>query len=237
MKEYIKNALKYRVLLYSAFNYLEKILYNIPNRSIAKMQMNLIYYKVKNKISKKYDFNCYDYRDNLGKEKIVWIYWHQGINKAPELVKRCVNSIKKNISNNWTINILDYNMLKNYITFNNEIIELLETNKMSLQHFSDLIRLKLLYEYGGIWIDSTCFLINEIPTQLLNADLFFFSSGLKGDVPIWQNWFIISNKKNPYLKKALDIFQSELIKNKGDIHYFYSFFIMQVIIEKKRKLF
>ena len=35
-------------------------------------------------------------------------------------------------------------------------------DRMTLAHKSDLIRTKLLLEYGGVWIDPTCFPLKKI---------------------------------------------------------------------------
>ena len=43
---------------------------------------------------------------HIDKEKIIWIYWHQGWGNAPEIIKICKKSwIKKNPE--WDVRALD----------------------------------------------------------------------------------------------------------------------------------
>ena len=52
---------------------------------------------------------------NVSKEPI-WVMWWQGEENAPEIVKCCINSIRKNANNHEVIIISEKN-LKNYVTF------------------------------------------------------------------------------------------------------------------------
>ena len=45
---------------------------------------------------------------------------------------------------------------------------------ISNTHFSDLIRLNLLNQYGGTWIDSTCLQTEKIPDYIKNSNLFLY---------------------------------------------------------------
>ena len=87
--------------------------------------------------------------------KTVWIYWHQGWEQAPNVVKKCLSTwISLNPS--WNVeNISQYN-LSNFIDLEREIPEI-GTKEITLASKSDIIRIALLWKYGGIWVDSTLF--------------------------------------------------------------------------------
>lgn len=103
----------------------------------------------------------YDYDQSIPECKSelrdrVWICWWQGIDNAPEIVKRCVESIEKNIKNH-EITIITESNYKDYVQFPDFIEEKMKKGIISRTHYSDLLRLELLARYGGIWLDSTFF--------------------------------------------------------------------------------
>ena len=100
----------------------------------------------------------------------IWVCWWQGINEAPEIVKRCVESIEKNSGNHEVIIITDENY-KKFVNFPEWLFEKKDKGVISRTHFSDLLRTEVLSNYGGVWLDSTFFCTANID------DLF--------NLPIW----------------------------------------------------
>lgn len=86
----------------------------------------------------------------------IWVCWWQGIDNAPEIVKTCVNSIRRNAGNCEIIFITEVNY-KEYVTFPKWVEEKRKAGIISRTIYSDLLRMNLLSRYGGIWIDSTFF--------------------------------------------------------------------------------
>lgn len=86
----------------------------------------------------------------------IWICWWQGIGNAPEIVKACIDSIKRNAGGYEVIVITDGNYQK-YVKFPDWLEEKRKNGIISRTIYSDLLRLNLLSQYGGIWIDSTFF--------------------------------------------------------------------------------
>lgn len=84
----------------------------------------------------------------------VWICWWQGIDQAPQIVKRCVESIKKYAGKHEVIIITEDNYT-DYVSFPKWLIKKRDKGIISRTHMSDLLRLKLLAQYGGIWLDAT----------------------------------------------------------------------------------
>lgn len=94
----------------------------------------------------------------------IWIFWWQGNKHMPELVKICIESINRNISNKEII-LLSKENISNYIKLPQYILEKFETGKIGTAHFSDIIRVGLLKEYGGTWIDATIYLSKKISNK------------------------------------------------------------------------
>ena len=134
--------------------------------------------------------------------KIIWSFWDS--KEMPEVVKICINNWKE-LHPDFEINIL-----------NNETIHTFLPNFPKLKDFnpvfkSDLLRLSLLKEYGGIYLDASVFLNQRLDQYISfyienNLDLLVFSSeGHPNDkkYPITENWFIISEKNNLFIEKWL----------------------------------
>lgn len=86
----------------------------------------------------------------------IWICWWQGIENAPEIVKVCVDSIKRNAGKCGVIFITEDNY-KDYVWFPDWVEEKRKAGVFSRTHYSDLLRMNILSKYGGIWMDSTFF--------------------------------------------------------------------------------
>jgi len=80
----------------------------------------------------------------------TWMYWEQGFENAPRLVKLCRDSWAACSDNLITI---DKSSLGSYLP-ESDIAPLFQDH-IQFQIRSDLIRLKLLMKYGGIWADAT----------------------------------------------------------------------------------
>lgn len=135
------------------------------------------------------------------KNEKIWTIWLQGEDKAPALVKACFRNIRKNCSQELVI--LDEKTLFDYITLPKEIIEKRLAGKIKNAHFADICRVELLYEHGGIWLDSTGFATSEIPDWIIKEDFFVYLAGQNVGSPYsyMQNCFIRS-RKGAYLLDA-----------------------------------
>lgn len=94
-------------------------------------------------------------------KECIWICWWQGMENAPELVKRCVASIQNHAGNHEIIIITDENY-RNFVNFPAWIEEKHKKGIITKTHLSDLLRISLLAQYGGIWLDSTFFCTGDL---------------------------------------------------------------------------
>lgn len=163
------------------------------------------------KLRKKYKRFITEYKDkeiiNTCHESSgnIWVCWFQGMKKAPDIVQQCYQSLLQNIKDREIILITEDNY-KNYVKFPDVIQKKIEQGIISKTHMSDLLRLELLVNYGGTWIDSTVYCTGEVPEYMLNSELFVFQKlkpGLDGHCTSISNWFITAEKENPILKLTL----------------------------------
>ena len=152
----------------------------------------------------------------------IWVYWHQGFENAPPIVKKAYSKLLKYACSHKVI-ALDENNISTYVKFPDYIYEKLHSGKITLTHFSDLLRMALLSEYGGFWIDSTILLSDSLP----HFNTPFYSIKSKTYNPrhvnggnMWSAFFIGTGHKNAVAKYVLDLFLNYWSKENILIDYF-----------------
>ena len=99
--------------------------------------------------------------DKKVNSKNIWIFWWQGKDRMPSLVKKCYQSVIRNKGRRHVILITKDN-IKQYATIPDYIYEKVNNGEITLTHLSDILRFNLLNEYGGLWIDSTIYLTDSL---------------------------------------------------------------------------
>ncbi len=108
----------------------------------------------------------------MKKSENIFILWYQGKTSMPELVRLCYNSVLKN-SNGHRVVLLDSSSIFDWIDpFPEKVQQKFDNNIFSLQLKSDLIRLSLLKQYGGLWLDATVFVSKKIPDEVFKMPFF-----------------------------------------------------------------
>ena len=102
----------------------------------------------------------------------AWSCWWQGIDKAPDLIKACINSLKRYLPDEVELIIITKDNYRDYVDFPKWLIDKVESGEITLTTFSDVIRASLLYKYGGIWLDSTILLTEALPIDFWDYDIF-----------------------------------------------------------------
>lgn len=139
--------------------------------------------------------------------KIIWSYWNT--NNKPDIVQAAINSWYEN-ANGWNIIILSDTTLHKYLN-KSELPSNFETIEQTkgIQFKSDLIRLLLLYKYGGLWIDASCFLTKDIKwiiDKTIKENITDFTGFKIKNKKYMENWFIyVPYKNNKQIKKLYDI--------------------------------
>ena len=202
----------------------------------------LYYSKVEKKLKKRYLKAALIDPDGLsfGKVKVdnpIWVYWKQGLDQAPEIVKSCINSIKQNADTKVII-ITDDNV-EQYVKFPSYIIKKLEKGTMSTAAFSDLLRFSLLEHYGGTWIDSTVYLTDKLPEYVTKSDLFAYqdSFGLIRNPALMSVWLLHSTPNNEVIRETRNI-AFEYWKNQNYVvEYLLPYIILTMVLKEHSEYF
>lgn len=115
----------------------------------------------------------------------IWQFWWQGVENAPPIVVRCLESVRRHCAG-YEIVVLDKNNFRDYVDIPERVLGILENGGMCISHLSDYIRIELLAKYGGIWLDALTFLTDSLPRDIARSRFFAFSLPywlLLGDVP------------------------------------------------------
>ncbi|MDY2795829.1 capsular polysaccharide synthesis protein [[Pasteurella] aerogenes] len=136
----------------------------------------------------------------------IWQLWLQGADFAPPLVKNCFQSIAQ-YNPTRKIILLNENNLGEYIDLPDYIIDKYKKGIISRTHFSDIVRICLLAEHGGTWIDSTVLMTDSMPEEIAKSDFFCFSSppnSMYYHYHLISSWFIHAQPKHPFMLNIRD---------------------------------
>jgi Glycosyltransferase sugar-binding region containing DXD motif len=122
--------------------------------------------------------------------KVIHYCWFGG-NKLTPLLEKCIST--------WKHHLKDYEFIlwnEENFNFENQFVNK-AYNEKKWAFVSDYARLKILNDYGGIYLDTDMFLIKPFDNEMLNNDCFFgvenediISCGIIGAIP---NHFFIKN--------------------------------------------
>lgn len=196
--------------------------------------------KTKQRLEKKYRHVLQEFESHWQKNlphlerRTVWIFWWQGEESMPNIVKRCYNSMKENLKN-WEIILLTKHNYSDYSDVPVYILEKLKCGIITLTHFSDILRLDLLIRHGGLWVDATVFCTSEdIPKSILNSNLFLFLSqkpGADGDAIPMSSWLMWAKTSNRILMATQTLLYNYWENNNRLNEYFLLHYFMSIVMD------
>lgn len=123
--------------------------------------------------------NNYNFtQDNLENTKIIWTLWWQGYDNAPEIVKYCLDNMKDLAhKNGFEFYCLDESTFERYVQIPDYLKLKIKKGYISVANISDIIRVCLLSQYGGTWIDSTVFIHSSFEWECFSRPYFTIKTG------------------------------------------------------------
>ena len=134
--------------------------------------------------------------------KRIWIYWAQGWDKAPEICKASRDSWVR-LNPTWEVISLDQDGLRQYIP-DDTYAKILKFATRTTQ--SDIIRLYLVYTYGGLWTDVTNICNHPLDDWLVESrlvDNIWLPWDFNRGVPTY-NFLYSRTPRNEILLKSFD---------------------------------
>lgn len=99
-------------------------------------------------------------------ERAIWVFWWQGEDAMPDIVKMCCDSIRLRAGARARVILLSRDNLSQYVALPDFVMSKLDARLITLAHFSDIVRFYLLHRYGGLWLDATIYVSQEIPDRV-----------------------------------------------------------------------
>lgn len=199
--------------------------------------------KTKEKLKKQYQ----GYLERFDKEytnesfehktsNIIWVCWFQGIENAPDVVKKCYKSLKTHLHSRRII-LLTLKNINNYVHLPDYITKKWKNGIITNTHMTDLLRLELLTTYGGTWIDATVLCTEDeekIPSYFFNSELFFFQClkpGRDGCSTYMSSWYINAKSHNKVLEATKYLCWEYWKKNDEMMDYFLLHYFMSIVLD------
>lgn len=207
-------------------------LYNV----MVAQKHRMLYYK---QFRKKYLNRCtanpvWENQPKVINNDTVWFCWLQGIENAPKLVKRCLESLQRNIPDKKII-IIDSSNLTDYVNLPDYIIEKWKKGIIENAHFTDMVRLELLIQKGGYWIDSTVLCTDSSMLDIIDKQPLFMYSfyyfGFNPEIMELNNWFIKSCTNNNILCLLREFLYTYWKENNRAVNYFMTQLFLTMAVE------
>jgi hypothetical protein len=159
--------------------------------------LNIFFGKLKKPIKENFDNDYYIL------PKKIYAYWDNL--DENKLIQKFTENWRKKIPDSWEIIILDKNSVKDYVS--SEFME--KYSRLESFRFSDFLRLDLLKNNGGVWMDISTIIINgnfldTYRNEMIDKryDVCFYefpSRTVDKNNPYLENWFIMAPKNSRFI--------------------------------------
>lgn len=171
--------------------------------------------------------------------KRIWIYWDKGEAKAPPVVAACIASWRR-MNPGWTVTVLDQAGL-------DAVVDMPRAQGgMTVQAWSDLIRLRLLRRHGGVWADATVYCVQPLDHWLPPLTRYGFFAFLWTDADRWfvlpnvhrrlTSWFLVSEPEGTIISAWEDRSQTYWEGRTRPHDYYWVHLILEYTVRTNRHI-
>jgi hypothetical protein len=204
-----------------AEKYLPKTKHNSLKHQIIKDYLKKRYAKLIRQYENKKSFVV----NRVEHDFPIFCFWWQGEYDMPDIIKACYTSICKHANGN-TVTLITKDNYGEYIELPDHILSKVNANIISLTHLSDIVRMCLLYEHGGLYLDMAILLTSELYVPKYNIEHGFYT--LREDSTDnwnvsenrWCGFFIYMSKQNIISEFAMNFFLEYWKNHNKLIDYF-----------------
>ena len=155
-----------------------------------------------------------------GIPRVVWTLWLQGWEAAPPLVQACLASWQRR-NPTWTVQPLTSETIGDYVDLE-AVYPGVNTNDVSAATLSDMVRIALLSEHGGVWADSTVFCVTPLDEWIDDyAATGFFAFARPGPDRMLSSWFLASEPAQPLVLEWRERVREYWHDRRAPDHYFW----------------
>lgn len=165
----------------------------------------------------------------IGDMAPIWICWWQGEELMPELVSQCYKLLKQHCTTH-PVKLLTKDNYQEHIELPPRIMTLFQSGTITMPQFSDIMRMYLVSTHGGIWIDSTYWIIR--PFDISSEPFISVKSGNEYDPFIprgrWSGNFVGGAKRAKYFRFMYEALINYWNRHECLINYFLIDYFTQI---------
>jgi len=164
----------------------------------------------------------------------IWVCWLQGEDEMPELVRVCYSSVLR-----WAVgrpvNLVTEKNLEQWVQVPDIIQKKHREGLLSCTHYADYIRILLLREHGGMWVDATVYVSGPM---VQDRGLRFFSLKMKPKSACyvsnykWTVSLLSSVKKYPLFFCLEELFRRYVSDHRRMIDFFLLDYLIACIYDE-----
>ncbi|KAM0818338.1 putative Glycosyltransferase family 32 protein [Seiridium cardinale] len=155
-------------------------------------------------------------------EKNLWTFWDTGFWGMRPYVRRNIIGWVRRLGPEWTVRVLDHVEgsplnVEAYLEsneFHDAFISRTMTGSYIGAHSGDVVRLPLLYHYGGVWMDAGTMLFRDMDSICWKAledpntpyEIAGFAPGTEPGNDVIMNGFIAARKGNGFVRRWHDVY-------------------------------
>jgi hypothetical protein len=178
--------------------------------------------------------------------KVIWTFWDT--EELPEFIEKCIETWKFHNSD-YEIIVMNMSNYNNYTDI--DVTKLRHYSKWKPQLTADYIRLSVLKEHGGVWMDASIICIKPLKFEESTEFFVYYKDnyGLLGNYkyPLIESWFIASSKHNLFIEEWFRELLNETEKYssmdfyawssdvKIKLYYFVGYFAIHIAAQKVLK--
>ncbi len=132
-------------------------------------------------------------------KRIIWTCWFQGRERAPPLVRKCLDSWREK-NPDWEFHCLDAWSVERHVPIRDHLD--LGRQSLTAASLSDVLRILLLQRFGGVWVDATLYCQQRLDGWLppLAQGGFFAFAAPAADRPL-ASWFLYGEPDHPLVTR------------------------------------
>ena len=172
--------------------------------------------------------------------KTIFFFWWDGFEAMPEVPRLCYRALQLFFPD-YEILFLDKDNVTDYVEPTDIVYRRFLAKTVSVQNFSDYLRMTMIEKVGGYWVDSTLLFLRRFPLEELLADGRCFGSAygrnnrrwldLGPDFLTWNAFFVAGRKNSLVAKTFCECFREHYRRKK----YPYFYFMVDTILYAMRK--
>jgi len=170
-----------------------------------------------------------------GKPVTVWQLWLQGWDKAPPLVSK-LSALNEKANPSLEFHRLNLDEACEMVGLNSRVRQLYDDGKIKPSGLADLLRLRIVEQRGGVWLDATVATSPSLTRMLSTKPNFYLISGRQwGQASARHhtvtNWAFGAGPGDTFVRNWAHLQEQHSLRH-GQLHHFDAFFCATALIKK-----